>query len=543
MRIFLTLFMLLEVSSTLIGQPKVRRMPNNINHPSVNQSSPYISLDGNSMIFIADNGEDNALSMNYTYKVDGVNWKDPILMPRHIQSRLNFLRGYALDTEGKFLFLTNQKSGGLGGYDILISEKRGAFWTEPVNPGFPLNTKSNEACPSLSSNGQTMYFMRCEQMDMNRADGCKLFVSNKDLSGQWEEPTELPAHINTGNSQVPRILGDDETLLFSSDKFPSNKGGMDLYMTRNTNGMWSKPVSLDFVNTNEDDQFVSATSLGRYLLKDVKGDRSTELVELLFPKEVKPKGLMKIDGQMKGGTHSYLVIFDLNTQEKLSSSRPSEDGSFVIYLKEGSQYDLSIEPESDRLTYFSKTYDLAGDRFPTYEKIEVELRELAAGDELELTGVHFAPYSSQLSPASSNEIRRASRLVRANTNFKFNLDVTLYGLEKDSVQRNPDLTEIIHDTIIYTLNYSVDSLVEIPPDSLTLSTVPDSLTLPIQYDTIRTTYSRDSIVVKTTYHNDRTSEQLQTVLNALLSEGIGSDRIQWTHRAIPIEAIENKKLL
>ena len=534
MRIFSTLFILVIVSFQLLSQPKVRKMPNNINHPSINQSSPFISLDGNNMIFIADNGEDNALSMNYTYKVDAVNWKDPVLMPRHIQSRLNFLRGFALDAEGKTLFITNQKGGGIGGYDISISEKKGSFWTDPVNPGSPLNSKSHDACPSLTSDGKTMYFMRCEKMDSKVADVCKIFVSKMNLGGQWEEPIELPSSINTGNSQVPRIMGDDETLIFSSDKFTSNKGGMDLYMTRNENGVWSKPVALNFVNTDGDDQYVSATSLGRYLLKDVKADRSTELVEILFPQELKPKGLMKIEGQMKSSVGAYIGVFDLKARKQLSSIRPSENGSFVIYLKEGSEYDLSIEPESDKLTYFSRLYDLTGDRFPTYDKLEAELHELKAGDEIELAAVRFNPYTSTLNTTSENEIRRASRLIRANTNFRFTLDITLFGLLKDSIQSSPDLTEVVFDTLKFKVNYTKDSLVEIPPDSMTLT---------IRYDTLRTVLTRDSIVINTTYHNDRTSEQLQTVLNALIAEGIHSDRVQWTHRALPIEGIENKKTL
>lgn len=535
-----------------MAQPKTVKMPNNINHPSINLSSPFISLDGNNLIFIADNGEDNVLSMNYTSKIDAVNWKDPVLMPRHIQSKLNFLKGYALSANGSTLLLTNSKSGGIGGFDIYISERKGAFWTEPINLGFPLNSKSHDGCPSLSADGQTLYFMRCELMDVNKAEGCKIFVSKLNSGGQWEEPTELPQIVNTGNSQTPRILGDGETLIFSSDKFPQRKGGLDLYMTRIENGNWSAPVPLDFVNTTADDQYISATSLGRYLLKDVKGALSTELMEVLFPKELKPKGLMKIEGQMKGlNINAYISTFNLENQKRVSINRPDEKGGFIVYLKEGGLYDLSIEPEIDKLTYFSKVYDLRSDRFSIHDKIEVELKELSVGDEMELSGITFQPFTSNLDPSSSNELRRLIRLIQGNPSFAYTIDLTLHGLEKDSVKSSPDLSEVHYDTIVYKISYTIDSLVAMAPDSLSVSTQYDSVsrsegldTSPITlYDTIRRTMTRDSIALKATYHNDRTSEQLQTILNYLVKEGVNSNKIYWTHRARPVGTNEQKRIL
>src|SRR6185436_20565660 len=109
--------------------------------------------------------------------------------------------------------------------------------------------KSNDGCPTFTTDGNTMYFMRCDKMDMQKADKCKIFVSHKKPTGQWEEPTELPGTINSGNSQTPRIMADGETLIFSSDKLSPNKGGMVLYESKLVQGQWTKPIALDFINT------------------------------------------------------------------------------------------------------------------------------------------------------------------------------------------------------------------------------------------------------------------------------------------------------
>src|SRR5690349_4158884 len=226
MKYFLTLFSLGMFSATiLMGQAKVRKLPNNINHPSINVYAPYMSFDANALLFLSDNNEDNALSIYYTFK-ENADWKDPVVAPKNVNSKFNFLRGYALSADGKKMYFSSLKSPGVGGYDILMSEFKGNTWSEPQNFGVPINTKGNEATPSFTFDGNTLYFMRCDKMNADKAEACKIFVTKKKSTGQWEEPVELPATINTGNSQTPRIMADGETLIFSSDKFQS-KGGMD----------------------------------------------------------------------------------------------------------------------------------------------------------------------------------------------------------------------------------------------------------------------------------------------------------------------------
>lgn len=511
------------------GQAKMRKLPSPINHPAINVSSPFVSMDGNSMILISDYAEDNVLTMNYAIK-DGVNWKEPVALPKVVNSKLNFLKGFAISADGKTLYLTNQKFGGIGGYDILISELKGTIWSEPMNPGTPLNSKLHDGCPSASVDGSALYFMRCEKMDMNKAENCKLMVVKKKPTGQWEEPVELPAIINTGNSQTPRIMGDSETLIFSSNKFAGGKGGMDLYMTRLIGTQWSMPVALNFANTAGDDQYVSASSLGRYLLKDAPGPKRSEIIELLFPADVKPKGLMKVEGKMAGLENlssAYVSVFNQKDQSRVYNGRPGKDGSFVVYLKEGGVYDLSIEPEQDNFTFYSKEFDVIGEKLSALEKINVTLKQVSTGDEIELPGISFKPYSKTIAPSATQELRRLVRLIKGNPSYKFNVDVTLIGLQQDSVQSNSDLTEIQADTTRIPVTYTIPN--PTPADSLSASM--DSVI----------TATRDSVVVKVTYHNNRTEQQSESIRNYLISQGVATGNLSVSFKAI-VEALpENRK--
>lgn len=557
-----SLLLLPIITVTCFGQSKLRKLPSTINHPAINVTSPFISLDGNSLIFVSDNSDENQLTLFYTTKKDAVNWKEPVAMPKTVNNRLTFLRGFALSPDGKTMYLSSLKSGGLGGFDLWVSQLRGSFWAEPVNLGLPVNSNGQEACPSIAPDESALYFMRCEKMDQKNASGCKIFISKKSRLGKWEEPVALPDYINTGNTQSPRILGDGETLIFSSDQFPQNKGGMDLYLTRLVNDVWSQPVPLDFANTTADDQYVSAASLGRYLLKDQPGPRTSEIVELLFPTALKPKATVKIEGVVSGlenPASPYIAVFDQKDQTRVFSGRPQKDGSFTFYLKEGAIYNLSIEPEKDNYTFFSKTYDFTTEA-PLTDRVEAVIKPLTRGTELEL-GIDYKPHASELTSSSTQSLRRLGRMIRGNSDRKFMLDITLHGYETDSVPSSPDLTEVIIDTLRYKVSRQVpdtlklDSLLAVinerevtkeiaKADSSNLAM--DDVTFMEQIDSIRKiaykTILVDSVAIKRTYHNNRTEAQAKSVVDYLVRDGIPTSNLSFRNKVIPEAVAEDRKI-
>ncbi len=513
------LFTFQAISTVVCGQAKTRRLPGIINHPSFNNYAPYISHDGNALLFVSDSGEDGALTVSYTSRE--TDWSEPVELPKNVNHRLVYLKGFALSADGKKLFFTSTKSPIVGGYDIMASDLKGKVWSEPQNLMLPINSKTNEGCPSITPDGNTLYFMRCDKMDQRTAGGCKIFRSDKKSNGQWEEPKELPSNINTGNSQAPRIMADSETLIFSSDKMASSKGGMDLFISRLSNGKWSEPTPLNFVNSEQDDQFVSVAALGRYLIKEAPGPRkNSELVEFLIPDELRPKGMMKVEGKVTGGNTdplpAYITITDLTKPKRVYSGRPAADGSFFVYIQEGSKYEMSFDPEQSKLSYFAKQFDLTSEKIPQRERVNVVLKEPVAGDELLLDMVQFKPFSSDLESTSESEMKRLIRLIKANPQLNFELQITLNGLEQDSIQSSPDLTEIAIDSI-HTQRDEIDSLGQL--------------------------YKRDTTIVKKRYHNDRTQAQANTIKDYLVRAGLNPDGLQILTNAVPAVLPENRKLI
>lgn len=503
--------LIIMTAASAFGQASMRKMSTVINHPSINVFAPSMSADGNAIVFISDYAEDNVLTPYYSFR-DNSDWKTPLEFPKNIYSRLNSLYGFAWSADGKKLFYTTLKTPSVGGFDIWTTEVKGNSWTEPTNSGLPVNTASNEGYPSLSADGNALYFCRCLKMDQKTASACKIFVSLKTPGGKWGTPTELPASINTGNSQSPRLMADGETLIFSSDQNKPSKGGMDLYISRLVNGTWSNPVPLDFVNTENDDQHIAVTALGRYITRDLMGAKRNEIVELLIPDAVRPKGMMKVEGKVTDPAGAfvpnYIFITDLSNNSTVYNGRSYPDGTFVSYIKEGSQYELSIEGEKDNMTFFSKRFDLTNGKIPQKERVTALLKPLQSGDILNIEGLDFSASSTVLDrKRSENQLKRINRLVRGNPSLNFDLVVSLDGYLEDSVQRDADLSEVRYDSLRQRVVVATDSLGQV--------------------------VKKDTVLIKTIFHNDRTARYAQSLMEALAAIGTDVKRIKPNTEKMP----------
>src|SRR5690606_8518271 len=129
----------------------------------------------------------------------------------------------------------------------------------------PVNSEGHESDPSISPDGKFLYFVRYSDKKSPTGQPCgKIFVSEK-TGNIWKEAKALPAPVNMGCECNPRILADNETLLFASVR-PGGKGGFDQYKTQlQSNGSWSTPVPMAFINTDKDDQYVSVPAMGNFI--------------------------------------------------------------------------------------------------------------------------------------------------------------------------------------------------------------------------------------------------------------------------------------
>jgi hypothetical protein len=147
------------------------------------------------------------------------------------------------------------------------------------------------------------------------------------------------------------------------------------------------------------------------------------------------------------------------------------------------------------------------------EKINIVLKEIAAGDEMSLEALRFKPNGIELE-AATTELRRLSRLIKSAPNLNFEIQVLLAGYVEDSVRSTPDLTEMVVDSTTLILE-NIDSLGQLT--------------------------TRDSLVINTRYHNDRTQEQANVIIDQLVAMGVDRRNLALFVNARPEEVLEKRK--
>lgn len=117
---------------------------------------------------------------------------------------------------------------------------------EPVNLGDSINTYDSEYYPSISLDGDTLFFTR------------RLHGRNEDLyeayrlpGGGWSKAHGLPGNINTNENEGAQTVSiDGQWMVLDICNTAESRGGCDLFISYRTPDGWSAPENLgDSINT------------------------------------------------------------------------------------------------------------------------------------------------------------------------------------------------------------------------------------------------------------------------------------------------------
>lgn len=527
-------------------------LPRNVNHQSKNNIIPAISGDGRTLIYSTDYSNTGEFVLETTtYK--GGRWTDPKEIKALDPMRLNNKGGYFLDNTGTAIWFSSRKPDGLGGYDIWVVAKGTSGWGRAHNPGKPVNSSQNEGDPSISPDKQTLYFMRCEKLSDDVAKGCQLYSSerNKGRGTKWKEPVLLPAQLNVGNSLSPRILSDNKTLIFASDR-PGGKGGLDLWMSTKEPDGWSNPVNLEYANTVNDDRYISLSlrSEHAYITRtNPNGFRG--IAQLNVPQEYRPKDVIMMMGKVEDDNEAPLAL-DIRVNNQTTGTLEArvisekQTGNFVAVLTEGSRYEITFEDRLGRVAFLTQLVNVeqltnSRRKYPT-----IVLPTIQSGASFSLGGVAFDTLSNTITAASNFEMLRLARLIKQHKDLHFKIEVAQQNYQEDSIQY-PWLTEVRYDSIRVMLpaiqvdsmsNPEKDSLLTEVNDSLMATTLADTL---IANDYLARMSGVDSIESwqkYPVYHNNRTPLYAETLTQQLSSKGV----LETQFMVVPVGVLpENKK--
>ena len=171
----------------------------------------------------------------FTAPVSGPIWSAPVNLGPAINSTFNDQQP-AISPDGLSLYFTSNRLGGLGGFDMYVSQRASVDdpWGAPLNLGPALNTTFDEGNAAFSRDGRLLFF---QTKRLPSFGGIDIFVAQRDNPHDdfgWQPAVNLGPAINTAfDDQGPYYFEDDvrgtRQLYFASAR--PGLGGNDIYVS------------------------------------------------------------------------------------------------------------------------------------------------------------------------------------------------------------------------------------------------------------------------------------------------------------------------
>ena len=172
-------------------------------------------------------------------------WSAPELV--HFSGKYQDLEPF-LSRDGLRLYFAsnrplNESNGSAKDYDIWYVERSSAKgdWSQPVNMGAPINTEGNEFFASIADNGN-FYFTS----DAPNSKGLDDIYISEWKNGKYQPPTSLGEGINSKGYEFNAFVAPDESfIIFTGYNRQGGLGSGDLYLSRrNSSGVWEPAKNL-----------------------------------------------------------------------------------------------------------------------------------------------------------------------------------------------------------------------------------------------------------------------------------------------------------
>lgn len=366
-------------------------------------------------------------------------WSKAINMGAPLNTQLNE-GAQSLSAGGNLLFFTGcNRPDGLGSCDIYFSEKINGEWSKPKNLGNPINSAAWETQPSISADGNTLYFVSTRKGGYGGQD---IYVSTK-VNGRWTEPKNLGNKINTPyDEETPFIHPDNQTLYFSSKGHPG-MGGSDIYMSRrNTDNTWSEPVNLGYpLNTKADENsfIVSLNGEHAYFASDkIKNDHNLDIYVCDMFDAIKPEVVTYLEGVITNAVTGEKIgadvqLLDLETGDTINSFiSDAGTGYYMVSIPAGKNYALNVSKKN--FLFHSENFSLKDFKPEKPYRLDVKLQPVKVGESVVLKNIFFETNSAELKDESRVELNKLVGLMKDNATIKIQVSghTDNVGTDKDN---------------------------------------------------------------------------------------------------------------
>lgn len=234
---------------------------------------------------------------------------------------------------------------GEGRTDLYSAKKEKGKWVDIINLGPNINSNYWDSQPTLSADGQTLYFVSDRP---GGKGGTDIYVSTRTSEG-WRKAQNV-TDINSKSDEMSPILAlDGNTFSFASNRVGS-LGGFDIFFTKKNGKEFSAPTNAGSpINTAYDELFYVPVQNTKqaYLSSNRAGGKGNFDIYNALPNPHEASPVIFITGQVVDKETgkpmaAQVVITDLKTNRKIAKFNcDDETGEFLVALKPGDTYSVT----------------------------------------------------------------------------------------------------------------------------------------------------------------------------------------------------------
>ena len=334
-----------------------------------------------------------------------------------------------------------------GDCDLFSASLKDSIWTDIKNLGINVNSLSWDSHPSLSHDGDTLFFASDRLGGFGLSD--IYFTTKKD--GSWTQSQNMGPIINTRNNEVSPfyhpLFG---VLYFSSNGQLYNFGAFDIYKSYLVKDKWSEPINIGPLVNGTGSEFyftIDASSKDLYYARSSSKDLDKlDLYSFPLPMGARPDAISQLKGSLTdaltGRPFGGIVsVVDMDQGVEVAPKYLKEDGTFEFDLIDQRNYLLVIQ--GDDFFRIEEAFYLDG-----YVELNKMTEPMTA--RMKFESIEFDNGKAEIKPEMYGDLNKIINFLYDNIEFKLKISghTDSQGSQALNLQLSKDRAENIRDYIV-----------------------------------------------------------------------------------------------
>nr|PZN58144.1 MAG: hypothetical protein DIU61_00840 [Bacteroidota bacterium] len=357
-----------------------------------------------------------------------------------------------LSNDGKMLFFARCNSpDSQGNCDLFVAYLLSdGTWGNTRNLGPKVNSPAWDSHPSLSHNGDTLFFASDRLGGFGLSD---IYYSVRDANGEWQQAVNAGPIINTQGFEVsPFFHHKFNVLYFSSNGHPLNFGDFDIYKSYRQGNGWSEPLNVGpLVNGAGSEYYftIDSESKDLFYARSTSDDiENLDIYSFPVPMGAQPEAVAKLKGSLvnvhtKEPMRGIVTVIDLDKGVEVEPKFLRPDGSFDFRLINKRNYLLIIQ--GDDFFRIEELFFMDGDMEMHRETEPIESK-------IAFQSLEFENGKANILPEMEPDLTKVANFMIDNPNF--NIKISGHTDSQGNRESNLRLSQARADAIKAYLTYT-----------------------------------------------------------------------------------------